>query len=321
MAFRHFVVTLALLFAALATQIDVSHSRSFPSKPVTLIVPWPAGGTTDIAMRSLAKVTEKHLGVAIVVENRPGASGLVALTHVARSASRDGYSIMQLPISALHAPLLREIDLDPVQELSFIIGLTGYSFGVVVRHDAPWKTFQELIADARANPKKIKFGTPGTGTTPHDVMTKIAAMRGIDWIHIPFKGSSETTSSLLGGHIDVVADGTSWASLVADGTFRLLVIWDSERSSHWPDVPTLKDIGINLVANAPYGLVGPKDVDPKNIQLLHDSFKRGMEDDDFLNVLSRLNQKPIYMNGQQYREFAVQEVANHGQFLRSLRSE
>ena len=220
-------------------QSFVAQAQGFPTRPVTLIVPWPAGGTTDIAVRALAAATQKTLGQSIVIENRAGASGSLGLIQMAATAKPDGYTVAQIPLSLFRFVFMTKTTFDPTKDLSYVIGLTGYSFGVVVRTDAPWKTFEELLADAKARPGTISYGSPGAGTTPHIVMTQIAKQKGINWVHVPFKGTSETINAILGGHIDAVADGSSWGPMVNEGKLRLLVTFGPGRTTNWPTVPTL----------------------------------------------------------------------------------
>ena len=197
-----------------------ARAQSYPSRPVTLIVPWPAGGTTDVSLRALASATEMHLGQSIVIENRGGASGTLGPAQMAANAKPDGYTVAQIPITVFRLPFMVKTSFDPTKDFTYIIGLSGYTFGVVVRNDAPWKTFEGFLADAKANPGKINYGTPGAGTTPHLTMEQIAKQQGIKWTHVPFKGNAESNSALLGGHIEVVADATGWSELVNSGKFR-----------------------------------------------------------------------------------------------------
>jgi tripartite-type tricarboxylate transporter receptor subunit TctC len=208
-----------VLAAGLAAWIGAAQAQNFPVRPVTLIVPWPAGGTTDVGMRALATATEKHLGQSIVIENRPGGSGTLAPGQMAATAKPDGYTIAQIPITIFRFPFMTKTTFDPSMDFTYIIGISGYTFGVVVRADAPWKTFQEFLADAKANPGKINYGTPGAGTSLHITMEQIAKRRGITWTHVPFKGNADLMNALLGGHIHAVADSSGWAQLVNAGQF------------------------------------------------------------------------------------------------------
>src|SRR5262245_7337808 len=197
--------------AALTTAPRIARAQTYPSRPVTLIVPWLAGASTDVSLRALASATEPHLGQSIVIENRGGAAGTLGPAHLAANAKADGYAISQIPITVFRLPFMSKTSFDPTSDFSYIIAVTGYTFGVVVRSDAPWKTFQELLADAKANPGKINYGTPGAGTTLHITMEQIAKGQGVRWTHVPFRGGAEAITSLLGGHIQVVADSTGWA--------------------------------------------------------------------------------------------------------------
>ena len=138
-------------------------------------------------------------------------------------------------------PFIQKTAYDPAKDFTYIIQLTGYTFGVVVQADAPWKTFQELLDYAKANPGKINYGTPGAGTSLHITMEQIAKQKGIKWTQVPFKGEADSLTALLGGHIDVKSNSTGWAGTVNDGKARLLVTWGAERTKNWPNVPTLKD--------------------------------------------------------------------------------
>ncbi len=293
-------------------------AQDFPSRPVTLIVPFAAGGTTDIGLRALAAATEKHLGQSIVVENRTGAGGVLGPLQMATSAKPDGYTIAQIPITVFRYPFTRKTTFDPINDLSYILSLSGYTFGIVVKKDAPWATFQDLLADAKANPGKISYGTPGAGTTLHLTMEQLAKERGIKWTHVPFRGTSESTNALLGGHIGAVADASGWAPLVNGGQLRLLVIWTDKRAKSWPSVPTLKEAGIAMVSNSPFGLAGPKGMDPKVVKILHDAFKKGMEEPAYVETIARIDQEPFYLNTEDYRAFVTRTVAEQKQLMEEL---
>ena len=181
---RAFAAVFAAM-VALTAWVPLAPAQNFPTRPVTLIVPWPAGGSTDVGMRALASATEKHLGQPIVIENRPGASGTLAPGQMAATAKPDGYTITQIPITVFRFPFMAKTTFDPTVDFTYIIGVSGYTFGVVVRDDAPWKTFQEFLADAKANPGKINYGTPGVGTSLHITMEQIAKQKSVKWTQIP----------------------------------------------------------------------------------------------------------------------------------------
>jgi tripartite-type tricarboxylate transporter receptor subunit TctC len=298
--------------------LGAAGAEDFPSRPVTLIVPYAAGGTTDIGLRALAAATEKHLGQSILIENRTGVGGVLGPMQMASGSKPDGYTISQIPITVFRYPFTAKTTFDPLADLTYIMSVSGYTFGVVVKTDAPWATFPDLLADAKTHPGKFSYGTPGVGTTLHLTMEQIAKDRGIQWTHVPFRGTADSTNSLLGGHIDVVADASGWAPLVNGGQLRLLVIWSNQRSKSWPNVPTLKEAGIAMVSNSPFGLGGPKGMDPKMVKILHDAFKKGSDEPSYLETLAKLDQEPFYLNTADYRAFVERTFVEQKQLMGEL---
>jgi tripartite-type tricarboxylate transporter receptor subunit TctC len=293
-------------------------AQNFPVRPVTLIVPWPAGGTTDIGMRALATATEKHLGQAIVIENRPGGSGTLAPGQIAATAKPDGYTLAQIPITIFRFPFMTKTTFDPAKDFTYIVGVSGYTFGVVVKNDAPWKTFTELLADAKAHPGRINYGTPGAGTSLHITMEQIAKRQGIQWTHVPFKGSAETSNAVLGGHVHAVADSSGWAQLVNGGQLRLLVTWGASRTRNWPTVPTMKEVGIDMISNSPFGIAGPKGMDPSVVKFLHDAFAKGMREPAYAEAMVKLDQELFYLNSADYQKFALEQIEEARRYIAEL---
>jgi tripartite-type tricarboxylate transporter receptor subunit TctC len=316
---RRAFLRLAAGAAALPAVTRIAKAQTFPSKPVTLIVPWTPGGTTDVALRALATATERHLGRSIVIENRPGAGGTLGPAQMAALAKPDGYTISQLPISVFRLPFISRTSYDPAKDFTFIIGLTGYTFGVVVRSDAPWKTFHDVLAAGKANPGTMTYGTAGAGTTPHITMEQIAKQQGIKLVHVPFKGSAELTTALLGGHIHALADATGWAPQVNEGKLRLLVSWGASRTRNWPTVPTLKEIGIDIVSNSPYGIGGPKGMDPEIVKVLHDAFKKGLDEPSNLAAMAQFDQERFYLSSEEYHVFAMQQIVQEKRMVEELK--
>ena len=280
-----------------------AHGQAFPSKPVTLIVPWPAGGSTDIYFRKLGEVTARHLGQNLVIENRPGGSGMNGPATMAKTAKPDGYTISQLAISAFRVPHMQKVDWDPISDFTYIIGLAGYTFGIVVKADSPFKTFQDLITYARANPGKLSYATPGTGTSLHLAMEEVGAKAGVQFLHIPFKGYADGAIALMGGHVMVQVDSTGWAKQVDAGAQRLLATLGDKRT-RW-GAPTVKELGVDTVSNSPFGLVGPKGMSPQVVKVLHDAFKKSLDDPEYLKVLAQLDQPAWYMSSEDYARWAV----------------
>jgi tripartite-type tricarboxylate transporter receptor subunit TctC len=187
-----------------------------------------------------------------------------------------------------------------------------------VRADAPWKTFQELMDYAKANPGKVNYGTPGTGTSLHITMEQIAKAKGLKWTQVPFKGGADNMNALLGGHIDVTTDSTGWAELVNAGKFRLLVTWGAQRTKNWPNVPTLREVGIDMVSNSPFGIGGPKGMDPAVVKALHDAFRKGMEEQSYKDAMLKLDMEPYYLNTADYHAYAMQQIGEQRQLVEDL---
>jgi tripartite-type tricarboxylate transporter receptor subunit TctC len=305
----------AVLLLALAA--GAAAAQQFPTKPITLICPWPAGGSSDLVMRAFAESVGKQLGQPVVIENRPGASGTMGAGALI-NARPDGYTLTQLPISVFRLPLMQKTPFDPLKDITYIINVTGYTFGMIVRADAPWKNLSEFVAYAKANPEKITYGTPGTGTTPHLAVEQFALEAGIKLTHIPFKGFAENMQSLLGGHTMALSDSTGWAPHVDSGRARLLATYGSKRTKRWPQVPTLLDAGYQTVSDSPYGFGGPKGMDPKVVKILHDAFRKAMDDPKVLAMFEKFDQPVIYMSGEDYTKFAKKTMEEEKPLIERL---
>jgi tripartite-type tricarboxylate transporter receptor subunit TctC len=296
----------ALLVTLLVTPWGTAFAQPFPSRPLTLICPWPAGGGTDLHLRKLAELASKQLGQPVIVENRPGGSGMNGPANMAKTARPDGYTISQLTITAFRMPHMQKVDWDPLADFSYILGLAGYTFGIVVKADSPLKSFEELIAYAKANPGKLSYGTPGTGTSLHLAMEEIAAKAGVQFLHVPFKGQADSAQALMGGHIMAQVDSTGWARQVDAGTFRLLATL-GDRRTRW-NAPTVKELGIDTVSNSPYGLVGPKGLPQPVLKRLHDAFKAASDDPENMKTLQQLDQLYWYKSSEDYAKWAAERL-------------
>jgi len=284
---------------------SMAGAQNFPERPVTLIVPYSAGGATDVAMRALGEAASKQLGQRVIIDNRGGAGGTVGPASMV-NAKPDGYLISQMPITVFRMPYMTKTNFDPLTDFTWIIHVSGYTFGVAVRADSPWKTWPEFIAYAKANPGKVTYSTPGHGTSLHITMEEIATREGIKWLQVPYKGAADALIALRGGHVTAMADSTTWGEMVDAGQLRLLVTWGENRTRRWPNVPTLKDLGYGIVSNSPYGIAGPKGMDPKVVRIIHDAFKKAMDDPAYQKVLERLDQDNVYLGSEDYAKFVKQ---------------
>ena len=289
--------------ALTAVSLGTASAQSFPAKPVKLVIAFPAGGPTDISMRVLADNASKILGQPVIVENKPGASGTLGPATMAASAKPDGYTISHMAITVLRVPVMQKVAFDPMKDFTWIMHMSGFQFATFVRADSPFKTFKDLVDFARANPGKLTYGTPGAGTSLHIGMELIAKHSGVKLTQVPFKGTVEALPALEGGHVMAVAGGSEAWPLVQAGRIRALVAWTEKRNPRIPDVPTLKELGYPFVFDSPYGMAGPKGMDPAIVKRLHDAIKKAMADPKTIEVRNRFSMEDRYMDTATYAAF------------------
>ena len=298
---RHLLQSAAAL-ASLVLGLQ-AQAQSFPAKPIKLIIAFPAGGPTDITMRALADNASKILGQAVIVENKPGAGGTLPAQQLQSSAA-DGYTLAQIPLGVFRLPYTTKISWDPIKDLAYVLNVTGYAFGLVVPADSALKTWTHFVGWAKANPGKLSYGSTGTMTSPHLTMELIAQKLGIELLHVPYKGSADLMQSILGGNIMAAADSTGFAPQVEAGKLRVLNTWGAERLAKFPDAPTLKELGLDLVQNSPFGIAAPRDTPPAVVKRLHDGFKQAMEMQSYKTALAKYDMVPMYMSTAGYSKFA-----------------
>ncbi len=255
-------------------------AADFPAKEVQIIVPWAAGGATDLIFRALAVPTEKYLGKAVIVVNRPGGGGAVGYTEGAQ-ASPDGHTLVSAitPLTILPHQVKTAFtykSFDPVINIS-----TDPSM-FLARPDAPWKDLKEFINYAKQNPNMVTVGNSGAGGGVHLVALAFEKAVGVKFNHIPFSGGGPSVTALLGGHINVVSvSPPEGISQVQAGKLKILALFADKRLAMFPDVPTVKEQGINFAMGMWRGLAAPKGTPPDAIKKLNDAFKKGMDDPAF----------------------------------------
>lgn len=309
MRFARRAAFFALAACMLPMSAGIALAQGYPSKPITMIIPWPAGGSSDLTLRAMGDSASKHLGQPFIYDNKPGASGTLGPATMVASAKPDGYTIAQMPITVMRLPLMQKVTWDTHKDFSYIVHLTGYTFGVTTKADGDFKSWQDVVKYAKDNPGKVTYGTPGAGTSLHIGMEQIAAKAGIKLTMVPFKGGAETNAAVLGGHTHLQADSTGWKPLVDAGQLRLLNIWTPVRSKNWPDTPTLKELGYPFVFDSPFGLAGPKGMDPAHVTKLHNAFKLALEDPAVIDMLRKYDMFPRYMNTADYTKFVDDVIA------------
>lgn len=298
----------ALLAGVALMAGGVRASPPFPSKPITLWVPWAAGGATDISLRLLAELAGRELGQTIHVENRGGAGGTLAMP-ILHQAEPDGYTIAQIPQPVLRVPYTQKVLWDPVRDVTPIIQISGVTFGVLVGAASAFHSLDDLFTFARANPGRLSIATNGVGTTPHVVLEELFTARGMRYIHVPYKGTSELTLAVDTGQVMVGVNSTGFAPLVDSGRLRLLATFAGRRSARWPQVPTLTELGFPIVAMSPYGLGGPRGLPPAIVTTLHDAFRKAMNEPAFVAEIAKYDQELDYRGPAAYGRWLREQYA------------
>lgn len=277
-------------------------ASEFPNRPVTLIVPFPPGGPNDIVARAVAHAAAKNLGQPVVIENKPGGSGMIGPVSMARQSKPDGYTLSTMNAPVYRLPLLQKVNWDPFTDFTYIINISSYVFAVVTGANSQFKTWQDVVEFAKRNPGVVTYASTGTGGANHLGMERIAQAAGIELTHVPYKGASEVLNAVAGGHVMLGAESPTAKPMADAGLLRFLNIWTSTRDKRLPDVPTLKELGYDVVVDSPFGIAGPKGMDPAVVKRLHDAFKVALEDQEVLATLDRLSMAPVYMGTDDYRK-------------------
>ncbi|MBI5717711.1 MAG: tripartite tricarboxylate transporter substrate binding protein [Burkholderiales bacterium] len=273
--------------------------EKFPSRPITLWVPWPAGGATDAQMRLLAELAGRLLGQKVVVENRAGAGGTLVMP-VLQMAAPDGYTIAQMPQPVFRAPWIGKRGWDPIRDTTPIVQVSGVTFGIVVAQASPWKTLDDIFAWAREHPGLLTVATNGVGTTPHVVLDELADRLRFTYTHVPYKGTAEQMLAVSSGQVMVGVNSNGFAPFVDGGQLRLIVTFGDQRTKRWPQVPTLRELGHGIVAMSPYGIAGPRGLPREVVQVLHEAFRQAMGDPAHLAELARYDQELTYLGPEDY---------------------
>jgi tripartite-type tricarboxylate transporter receptor subunit TctC len=313
---RRRVIVLAGVGAALARPA-LAQGR-YPDRPIRVIVPWTPGGATDIQMRSICDQAARRLGQPVIVENKPGASGTLGALFMAREGRPDGYTLGQMPNGTFRMPAMTDRpQWDPTRDFTWIIRLVGYMGGVVVRPDSPWRSMADVVAFARANPGRISYGTPGANTTDIQ-MTRFARLAGIDWVAVPFRGAAPNLQALLAGDIHFSAETSAWADMALEGRVRVLGVWMSERAARFPEVPTFREQGFDVLGESTYGIAGPRGMDPGIVRVLHDAFKEALYDPAHLATIARFDMPLRYLNTEDYAAAAMMQNEEEKRTVREL---
>lgn len=291
---------------------------AWPSKPLQLIVPWPAGGATDLTLRLLCEEAQPLLGQPIVVINRPGAAGTL-VAALLKAAEPDGHTIGQVPITVYRHALMNHVPWNPLTDLSPIVQVSGVTFGVLVPQSSPWKNLNDLVLWAQQHPGELILGSTGMGTTAHLAMEDILLQHNVRYVHVPYKGTADQMLAVASGQLMAGVNSTGFAPWVDRGQMRLLATFSAQRSPRWPDVPTLRELGYeHAVYTSPWGLAAPQGTPAAVVQKLHDAFHQAMFTERHQQALARYDQQLDYLNTADYRQAVQDTVERERQLLQRM---
>ncbi|MDD5168904.1 MAG: tripartite tricarboxylate transporter substrate binding protein [Syntrophales bacterium] len=299
---RWFYVSLIVL-SCLVLIPSAGQTAKFPDRPITLYVPYGAGGATDIAIRPLAEAAQKTLGQPVIVDNKPGAGGAVSVGAIVGKPA-DGY-LLSVAVTSLHRnSYINKFSFDTVKDVTPIIRVGGYLYGILVHPDSPFKTLKDLTDYAKANPGKLKYMASGVGTGGHIAMEELAYNNGrLKFVHIPSKGDAESSTALMGKHVDFISTTSGWIPLVEAKKLRLLAVFTEKRVKKLPNAPTVKELGYKVVQQSPFGIFGPKGMPANVVKTLHDAFKKALSDPTFVKTMDNYGMPVMYQNSADFAKF------------------
>ena len=290
---------------------------AFPGKPITLIVPFPPGGSIDPVFRALAQAAAQDLGQPVVLMHKPGAGGVTGTAQLATMNDSDGYTLAVMHNSVIRAPLVQRVTWDPLRDFTYVIGVAGLVTGVTVAAGAPWKSLRELIDDARKRPGVVSWGNVGAISANRIYAERLARAAGVKFNMVPFKGGAESFQALIGGHLDVVGD-PGFGPQVQGGKARVLATFTSQRLRRYPDVPTVKELGYDLAIESTLGLVAPKNLDAKVAAQLQAAFQKAAGDPAYLQQLDALDMQPNLLTGDAYTAYARAQFDREARMLQEI---
>lgn len=306
---------------ALALTASFSAHAAFPEKPVTLIVPYPPGGTTDIAARTMAQAMEPFLGQTIVVDNRAGAGGSIGMGVVAR-AKPDGYTIGMGTIGtqSINQYLYKDLPFNPERDFSPIALVVSTPNVIAVRNESDIKSMSDLVAKAKANKNEpLTYASPGVGSSVHLTGAYLEQVAGIEMLHIPFKGVSASMPALIGGQVDILMDNlpSTLAQLKDGSRIRAVAVTSAERSPSLPDVPTAAEAGLKGVdVTAWFALYAPNGTPDEAMKKLIDAAQKALASDDVKKRFESLGATAGTLFGDDLKAFEAQERQRWSQLIK-----
>lgn len=301
------------------TAVSVVQAQSWPERPVRIVVPFPPGGAIDTMTRILAPHLEAGLKQPVVVENRPGAGGVVGTDSVARSS--DGHTILMTAMGHVIVPALySKINYDPMADFRALAPVAVVPNVLVVPQDSPYRTVRDVIDAGKANPGKLTFGSAGIGSSLHLTSAMFAAMAGIELTHVPYRGSAPAITDLVSGRIDMMFDSsTSVDPFVASGKLRPLAVATSARTDAFPDTPTVAEAALpDYAVDWWYAMLAPKDLSDEALEKVAALVAASLRDPQVRERFAGIKVEPMDGDTQSLAEAMQRDYKNWGDLVRRL---
>lgn len=289
----------------------------YPSRPVTLIVPYGAGGVTDVVARAMAHAMGQKLGQSIVIENKPGAGASMGVVDM-KTAKPDGYRLTLSPVGIFRQPHIQKVSYDPVADVRYVAAYMSYDFLLAVAQDSPFKTLNDVIEQSKKEPGSVDYGTPGKFSANHVLMSLLEKKAGVRFTHVPYKGDAEAVNALIAGHTKTGVFGNTVLPYMNSGKLRAIAIASETRPEAFANVPTFRELGYDVVTPSPLGIAGPKDLPDAIVRKLEDAVQFAMRDADVKRVAANYGVRLEYRNSREYAAFAKQAFADEGKIVQSI---
>ncbi|MCC6889042.1 MAG: tripartite tricarboxylate transporter substrate binding protein [Hyphomicrobiales bacterium] len=312
---------IGLLFSCLTAGISIGQAQTgekFPNRPITIIVNFGAGGSTDTAVRLLAQVAEKELGVPLIIANKTGGGGTVGAAELAK-AKPDGYvigTVTSAPMTVL--PAMHRVSYDPFKNFAFISGFARYPYGIYARTNSPLKSIKDVVEAARKSPGKITYGATSVGSALG--LKFVELKENITLRYVPVQSGQETTSLLVGGHTDL-AIGTAVFQFIESGDVNVLAVVTEDRWPALPKVPTMKELGYDIDITGWMDLAAPAGVPKERLEILYKAFKVASENPKFKATLKNLNLSAPFVTGEEIRKIYERSATAWKPLLEALKAD
>ncbi len=312
-----------LVFIMFCASASAAFAQDYPTHPVTMVVAFPPGGVAELTGRPTAIAMEKVLGQRVIIENRPGAAGATGNAYVANSKP-DGYTLLMALSSISVIPEAERLQgHKPPYELSQFAPIALVSADpvvLVVREEAPWKTVQEFVADAKQRPNKITYSSSGIYGALHMPFVMLEHATGTSLWHVPYNGGGPAVQALLGSQVDVTVGGpATMIGQIKGKRLRPLANFGDKRLAALPEVPTLKEVGINAEYFIWSGLMAPAGTPPAIQHKLRDAVRQAVQDPDFKNAMAKVETPVSYLDAPDFRKFWDEDAKKLAEVVKQIK--